>query len=136
MLWFLAKQKRTRKDEVLFIDARKFGTMISRAQVEFSDADMQKIADVVHAWRGDGEVKNDYVDVAGFCRSVALAEIAEHGFVLTPGRYVGTEAVEDDNETFAEKMQQLTQKLSEQMAAGAELDVLIRENLRGLGYEL
>lgn len=134
-LWFLAKQKTTRKGEVLFIDARKIGNMISRVQIEFSEADIQKIADAVHAWRGDGETKEPYSDVAGFCRSVMLTEIAEHGYVLTPGRYVGAEEVENDDESFVEKMQQLTQKLSEQMTKGAELDALIRQKIKGLGYE-
>jgi type I restriction enzyme M protein len=134
-LWFLAKQKRTRKGEVLFIDARKLGTMVSRVQIEFSEADIQKIADTVHTWRGDNATKGAYADIAGFCRSVPLAEIAQHGHVLTPGRYVGSEAVEDDEEAFAVKMQQLTTKLGEQMAKGAELDALIREKLGRLGYE-
>ncbi len=134
-LWFLTKQKSTRKGEVLFIDARKLGTMISRAQIEFTDDDIQKIADTFHSWRGDAEVKKTYADVAGFCRSVTLSEIAEHGYVLTPGRYVGNEAQENDNEAFAEKMQKLTETLGDQMAKGAELDVLIRQKLGGLGYE-
>lgn len=92
--------------------------MISRVQIEFTDDDIKKIADTVQAWRGDGEAGTEYADVAGFCRSVPLAEIAEHGHVLTPGRYVGAEAVEDDDEAFAEKMQKLTEKLGEQMAKG------------------
>ena len=74
-------------------------------------------------------------DVAGYCRSVKLAEIAEHGHVLTPGRYVGAEAVEDDDADFETKMQALTEKLGEQMAKGAELDQAIREKLLVLGYE-
>jgi type I restriction enzyme M protein len=134
-LWFLAKQKTVRQGEVLFIDARKLGKSISRVQVELTDADIQKIADTVHAWRGDGETEATYTDVPGFCRSVTLAEIAEHGHVLTPGRYVGAEEVVNDDEAFAEKMQKLTQKLGEQMAKGAELDALIRQKLGGLGYE-
>lgn len=134
-LWFLTKRKSTRIGEVLFIDARKLGTMISRAQIEFSEADIQKIADTVYAWRNDGGSKNTYADIPGFCRSVELAEIAEHGYVLTPGRYVGAEAVEEDDEDFALKMQKLTETLSEQMAKGAELDAVIREKLGGLGYE-
>ena len=76
-----------------------------------------------------------YEDLKGFCRSVALCEIAQHGHVLTPGRYVGAEEVEDDDEAFADKMQKLTEKLGEQMAKGAELDQLIRQKLGGLGYE-
>ncbi len=155
-LWFLVKQKTRRQGEVLFIDARKLGTMISRVQIEFTDADIQRIADTVNAWRTtpavhpelvEGEVdsvhgstssprtEQIYEDIPGFCRSVALTEIAEHGHVLTPGRYVGAEAVEDDDEAFAEKMQRLTEKLGEQMAKGAELDTLIRRKLGGLGYE-
>lgn len=134
-LWFLTKQKTTRKGEVLFIDARKLGRSVSRVQIELADEDIDKIAETVYAWRGDVEAKTAYEDVAGFCRSVSLAEIAEHGHVLTPGRYVGAEEVEDDDEAFAEKMQKLTEKLGEQMAKGAELDALIRQKLGGLGYE-
>ena len=131
-LWFLAKQKTTRKGEVLFIDARKLGSMISRVQAELNDEVIERIAATVAAWRGEA---GEYQDIAGFCRSVKLAEIAEHGHVLTPGRYVGAEEVEDDDEAFAEKMQKLTEKLGEQMAKGAELDQLIRQKLGGLGYE-
>ena len=136
-LWFLAKQKQ-RSGEVLFIDARKLGKMISRVQAELDDAAIARIADTVAAWRGEarpGAEMAAYADVPGFCRSVPLAEIAQHGHVLTPGRYVGAEEVEDDDEAFAEKMQKLTQKLGEQMTKGAELDALIREKLGGLGYE-
>jgi len=134
-LWFLVKEKSRRQGEVLFIDARKLGTMISRVQIEFTDDDIQRIADTVHAWRGGGETDVAYADVAGFCRSVTLDEIAGHGHVLTPGRYVGAEAVEDDDEAFAEKMLKLTETLGEQMAKGVELDGLIRLKLGGLGYE-
>ena len=133
-LWFLVKQKTHRKGEVLFIDARKVATMISRVQSELTDEVIERIAGVVAAWRGESDA-GEYQDVAGFCRSVKLVEIAEHGHVLTPGRYVGAEEVEDNDEDFATKMQQLTEKLGEQMAKGAELDVLIRQKLGGLGYE-
>lgn len=136
-LWFLAKQKK-RKGEVLFIDARKLGKMISRVQAELDDDAINRIAETVTAWRGEveeGATITEYQDIPGFCRSVPLAEIAEHGHVLTPGRYVGAEEVEDDDEAFAEKMQQLTEKLGKQMAKGAELDALIRQKLGGLGYE-
>jgi type I restriction enzyme M protein len=130
-LWFLAKQKK-RKGEVLFIDTRKQATMISRVQGELTDEVIERISQTVAAWRsGTG----DYQDIAGFCRSVPLAEIAQHGHVLTPGRYVGAEEVDDDDEAFADKMQMLTVKLGEQMVKGAELDALIRQKLGGLGYE-
>ena len=131
-LWFLSKQKSTRKGEVLFIDARKLGSMISRVQCEFTDEVIDRIAGTVAAWRAEG---GEYEDIPGYCRSVKLAEIADHGHVLTPGRYVGAEAVEDNDEEFADKMQALTEKLGEQMAKGMELDQLIRQKLGGLGYE-
>jgi type I restriction enzyme M protein len=133
-LWFLTKQKAVRKGEVLFVDARKLGSMISRVQCEFTDDVIGRIADTVSAWRGEAGA-GAYQDIAGFCRSVKLAEVAQHGHVLTPGRYVGAEEVEDNDEDFATKMQQLTEKLGEQMAKGAELDQLIRQKLGGLGYE-
>lgn len=138
-LWFLAKNKpAARKGQVLFIDARKLGRMISRVQCELADEEIDRIAGTVAAWRGEaaaGEVVGEYADVPGFCRSVPLAEIAQHGHVLTPGRYVGAEEVEDDDEAFADKMTRLTEQLGEQMAKGAELDALIRAKLGGLGYE-
>ena len=145
-LWFLAKNKTVgnpkRVGEVLFIDARKLGDMISRVQTELTDATIERIAATVAAWRGEvtrpsseGEQAQPYADIAGYCRSVPLAEIAQHGYVLTPGRYVGAEAVEDDDEAFADKMASLTKTLGEQMSQGAALDQVIREKLGGLGYE-
>ena len=131
-LWFLTKEKTQRKGEVLFIDARKLGSMISRVQAELTDDVIDRIGNTVAAWRGEG---GEYEDTPGYCRSVKLEEIAQHGHVLTPGRYVGAEEVEDDDEAFADKMQKLTEKLGEQMAKGAELDQLIRQKLKGLGYE-
>ncbi len=133
-LWFLARGKRLRRGEVLFIDARRLATMISRVQCELADTVIDRIAGTVAAWRGDAAA-GGYADVAGYCRSVKLAEIAEHGHVLTPGRYVGAEAVEDDDDGFEAKMQVLTEKLGEQMAKGAELDAAIRQKLARLGYE-
>jgi type I restriction enzyme M protein len=154
-LWFLVKQKTHRKGQVLFIDARKQATMISRVQSELTDAVIERIAATVAAWRGElpplpmGEGRGEgqasaannsenssflrtvYEDIPGFCRSAPLTEIAQHGHVLTPGRYVGAEEVEDNDDDFATKMQQLTEKLGEQMAKGAELDQLIRQKLGG-----
>jgi type I restriction enzyme M protein len=120
----------------LFIDARKLGRMDTRVTRVFDDEDLQHIASTVHRWRQSGETGSDepYADVPGFCRAARLAEIAEHGHVLTPGRYVGAEAVDDDDEAFNEKMERLTAQLVEQMAKGAELDTVIREKLGGLGY--
>jgi len=139
-LWFLAKDKtkggRDRRGEVLFIDARKLGRMDTRVTRVFDDEDVQRIAGTVHRWRQSGEAGSEeaYADVPGFSRAVKLAEIAEHGHVLTPGRYVGAEATDDDDEAFNEKMERLTAQLAEQMANGAELDAVIREKLGALGY--
>jgi type I restriction enzyme M protein len=139
-LWFLTKDKtahgRDRRGEVLFIDARKLGHLATRVFRVFSDSDILKIAGTVHRWRQDGEVEAAYEDVPGFCRSAKLNEIRERGFVLTPGRYVGAEDVEDDDEAFEAKMERLTLQLAEQMVKGAELDAVIREKLGGLGYAL
>lgn len=139
-LWFLARNKnpgkglRDRRGEVLFIDARKLGVMVDRVRRELTDEDVQKIADTYHAWRGEAD-SGDYEDTAGFCKSSTIDDIAKNGYVLTPGRYVGAEEIEDDDEVFEEKMQRLTSQLGEQMAKGAELDALIRQKLKGLGYE-
>jgi len=146
-LWFLAKDKsgapapgakrgRDRRGEVLFIDARKLGRMDTRVTRVFDDADVARIAGTVHRWRGDGEAGADehYADLPGFCCAVNLREIAEHGHALTPGRYVGAEEADDDDDAFNEKMERLTTQLAEQMAKGAELDVVIRERLGAMGY--
>jgi type I restriction enzyme M protein len=139
-LWFLAKDKskggRDRRGEVLFIDARKLGRMDTRVNRVFDDEDVQRIAGTVHRWRQSGEAGSDepYADAPGFCCSVELAEIAAHGHVLTPGRYVGAEAADDDDEAFNEKMERLTAQLAEQMVNGAKLDAVIREKLSVLGY--
>lgn len=141
-LWFLTKNKleskrRRRQGETLFIDARKMGTLIDRVHRELTDADLQKIVGTYHAWRGDkGASMNAvaYEDVAGFCKSATTADIASHGYVLTPGRYVGAEKVEDDGEPFAEKMPRLVAELNEQFEESAKLEAQIKRNLEGLGY--
>jgi len=137
-LWFLTRNKndgkrRDRRKQTLFIDARKLGTLIDRVHRELTDADIQKIVAAYHAWRGE-KGAGKYEDVAGFCKSVATAEIAAHGHVLTPGRYVGAEEIEDDGEPFEEKMTRLVAELNGQFAESARLEKAIRANLRGLGY--
>lgn len=132
-LWFLTKQKAKRKGEVLFIDAQKMGTRISQVQVELKDEAMKKIEETVTSWRSE---KGEYEDIAGFSRSVKLSEIAECGYVLSPGRYVGSEEVGQDDESFDEKMQLLTARFLSQASKGVELDKLICNRLKGIGYEL
>jgi type I restriction enzyme M protein len=110
-LWFLARTKRNgrfrdRRGETLFIDARKMGTLVDRIHRELCDDDIARIAGTYHAWRGDKGAGN-YADLPGFCKSATLDDISKHGHVLTPGRYVGATAAEEDDEPFEEKMQRL-----------------------------
>jgi type I restriction enzyme M protein len=138
-LWFLTKKKndgkrRDRRKETLFIDARKMGTLIDRVHRELTDADLEKITSAYHAWRGD-KGAGKYEDAPGFCKSAKTEEIASHGYVLTPGRYVGAEEVEDDGEPFAEKMPRLVAELGAQFEESAKLEKAIRANLKGLGYD-
>ncbi|MEM3486585.1 MAG: class I SAM-dependent DNA methyltransferase [Candidatus Methanomethyliaceae archaeon] len=139
-LWFLARNKsngrfRDRRGQTLFIDARKLGTMVDRVHRELTDEDIAKIADTYHAWRGD-QGAGKYQDVPGFCKSASIEEIAGQGYVLTPGRYVGAEDIEDDDEPFEEKTSRLTMRFVEQIKEADRLNALIRESLKGLGYEV
>jgi type I restriction enzyme M protein len=138
-LWFLARDKkngrfRDRRGEILFIDARKMGTMIDRVHRELTDEDTAKIAGTYHAWRGDKGTKKKYEDVPGFCAAVKLYDVRKHDHILTPGRYVGAEAAEEDDEPFEEKMKRLTATLKEQQAESKKLDGVITSNLKELGY--
>jgi type I restriction enzyme M protein len=138
-LWFLARDKRNhrfrdRRGQTLFIDARKLGRMIDRVHRELSDEDIQKIANTYHAWRGD-QSEGDYADVAGLSKSATLDEIRFHGHALTPGRYVGTEEVEDDGEPFEEKMKRLRTRLEEEFAESATFERAIRDGLGDLNYD-
>ena len=110
------------------------GTLIDRVHRELTDADIQKIVSTYHAWRGEKGCWQYTDDLPGFCKSATTAEIAAHGHVLTPGRYVGAEEVEDDGEPFEEKMARLVTELDGQFAESAKLERAIRANLRGLGY--
>ncbi|NTU81543.1 MAG: SAM-dependent DNA methyltransferase [Chloroflexales bacterium] len=137
-LWFLARSKangrfRDRRGETLFIDARKLGMLIDRVHRELTEADIAKIAGAYHAWRGD-KGAGTYADEAGFCKAAKRAEIASHGYVLTPGRYVGAAEAEEDDESFADKMKRLTATLWEQQAEAAKLDAAISAKLKGFGY--
>ncbi|MCB0878272.1 MAG: SAM-dependent DNA methyltransferase [Thermoleophilia bacterium] len=130
-LWFVSKNRhgnghRKRTGEVLFIDARKLGMMVSRKLRDLTDDDIARIADTYHAWRNkDGE----YEDVPGFCKAASIEDIAAHDFVLTPGRYVGAEEVEADDEPIDEKIERLTSELLAEFDRGRELEAVIRERL-------
>ena len=137
-LWFLARDRkngkfRDRRGQVLFIDARKLGSLVDRTHRELNDEDVARIANTYHAWRGEKEA-GEYEDIPGFCMSATLENVRKHGHVLTPGRYVGAEAQEDDGEPFEEKMQRLVATLREQQDEAAKLDAAIATNLKELGY--
>ncbi len=150
-LWFLARNKvtgkagrrklRNRKGEFLFIDARKKGVLVDRTRRELTDEEIREIADTYHAWRAalgehHTEQRNHspYKDVAGFCKSVTLDEVRKQNYVLTPGRYVGSEVQEDDGEPFHDRMQRLAGEWRMQRAEAARLDADIAKNLAAIGY--
>ncbi|MCB0854916.1 MAG: N-6 DNA methylase [Bacteroidetes bacterium] len=123
-------EHRERKNEILFIDAAKMGTMVSRKQRAFNDDDIHKIADTYHHWRTTGE---GYEDVDGFCKSATLEEVQKQDYKLTPGIYVGTEAEEYDGIPFEEKMEELKARLIEQFERGEVLKEQILENFDRIG---
>ncbi|MDU6983955.1 MAG: class I SAM-dependent DNA methyltransferase [Terrisporobacter othiniensis] len=137
-LWILNRNKgtnpkfRSRENEVLFIDARNLGEMVDRKHRELSDEDIKKIADTYHNYRNsDGK----YEDVKGFCKVAILDEVKDNDYILTPGRYVGIEDVEDDGVPFDEKMKMITSELDELFKESRNLEDEIRRNLGGIGYE-
>ncbi len=142
-LWFLNKNKGNRKGEILFIDARKRGRLENRVNRVFDDEDIHKIAATYHSWKQgeDAHVRTGsdsdwvpYEDTLGFCKSAGLEEVRSHDYILTPGRYVGAELAEDDDEEFAEKMARLTKELAEQFEAGGTLEAEIKQNLASIGF--
>ena len=150
-LWFLARDKsgarlpsparapgaggklRDRRGQVLFIDARRLGHMVDRTRRELSDDDIDQIARTYHAWRGEPDA-GAYADIPGFCKSATLDDIRRHGHVLTPGRYVGAAAQQDDGEPFEDKMARLAGQWRDQQQQAARLDAAIEANLRELGF--
>ena len=131
-LWFVSKNKNGRKDKVLFIDARKMGYMETRKHRELKDEEIEQIYSTYHNWKNE----ENYEDIDGFCKSSTIEEITSHDYVLTPGRYVGIEEEEDDGVPFEEKMDRLTSELSDLFEESKSLEEKIKENLRGIGYEL
>ncbi len=139
-LWFFAKDKTAgaagsvdRTGQVLFIDARDLGYMVDRAERALSDEDIARIADTFHAWRGSPSAQArdiSYADVPGFCASVQLADIKAADYALTPGRYVGAAAAEDDGEPIEDKIERLTQELLAHFDESARLEKLVRDQLK------
>lgn len=138
-LWFFAKDKSAgtqgsidRSGQVLFVDARNLGHLVTRAERAFSDGDIARIADTYRAWRGTpsaSEAGQTYDDVPGFCKSVTLAEIKASGYALTPGRYVGALDAEVDGEPIEAKIERLTKELFTQFDESARLERVVREQL-------
>ena len=130
-IWFFNRDKK-HKGQTLFIDARKMGDMVNRRLRELSDEDIKKIANTYIAWQNEER----YEDVQGYCKVASIDEIKKHDYILTPGRYVGIEEVEDDGEPFEEKMDRLTNTLANQFKKSRELEEEIRKQLGGIGYKL
>lgn len=137
-LWFVSRDRydhkfRNRHDEILFIDARKMGTMVTKKNRELTDEDLEKISGVYHSWR---TIDGKYEDVKGFCKAAKIEEVEKNGYVLTPGRYVGSDYVEEDDEVFEEKMKKITAELSDQFKQSKELEDRIKKNLKSIGFEI
>ncbi|HTE83553.1 MAG TPA: class I SAM-dependent DNA methyltransferase [Dehalococcoidia bacterium] len=137
-LWFLTRDKnddtsRDRRGETLFMDARKLGVLTDRTHRELTEGEIARIAVTYHAWRSAG-AGTEYADIPGFCKSATTAEVAANGHVLTPGRYVGAQDIEDDGEPFEDKMRRLVATLERQFAESTRLEAEIRKNLQGLGH--
>ncbi len=131
-LWFVSRERTNRHGKVLFIDGRNLGKMINRRNRELTEEDIAKVTDVYHNFKTQN---GKYEDVAGFCKVATHDEIKEHDYVLTPGRYVGAEEVEEDDEAFSEKMQRLTTELNEQFEKSHELEAKIKANLNEISQE-
>ncbi len=132
-IWFLRRERLARKNEVLFIDASEMGFLKDRVHREFTDDDMDKISETYHNWRKHPE---QYEDIKGFCKSAQRDEVEKHGFVLTPGRYVGITDAIDDGVPFEEKMQKLTSTLKEQFAKEEVMNAEIKKQLAKIGFNM
>ena len=135
-LWFVSRDKknskfRDRRGEILFIDCRNMGAMIDRRHRELTDEEISKISGTYHAWRNKG---GKYKDTPSFCKSAKLDEIRKHDHILTPGRYVGTQQIEEDDEVFEEKMKKLTMELNNQFKQSDNLEKAIKEHLKKLDF--
>lgn len=135
-LWFVSKNRhgnghRARTGEVLFIDARSRGQMVTRALRTLTEEDVADIAGAYNTWRSKTDYEQ-YEDVPGFCKVANLEEIAANDFVLTPGRYVGAAAAEEDGEPVSEKIARLSAELYAEFERGRELEAEIKKRLEGL----
>jgi type I restriction enzyme M protein len=139
-LWFFDRSKassgeRNRRGETLFIDARQFGSKISRTQIELTEEEIESIAGAYHAWRGQPDA-GEYEDKSGFCKSATLDEIGAAGFTLSPGRYVGAPESEEEEIAFEERMATLIDELADEMRKNERLATAVREALTRVGYDV
>ncbi|MDH6423127.1 type I restriction-modification system subunit M [Aurantimicrobium minutum] len=128
-LWFISKDRsgklhRERNDEVLFIDARQLGTLISRRQRVLADSDISLISETYHSWRN---IDGGYSDSPGFACVATKLDIQRQGYVLTPGRYVGTEELDEDRDSSDAEIERLTHDLFQEFEIGKILENQIRE---------
>ncbi len=135
-LWFFNKDKsqwkNDRTNQVLFIDARRMGTPVSRTQIEFSEEEIAKIAKTFDDW-----TNGPYRDVEGFCKSVFREEIARNNDALSPGRYIGGEDVPDESgEEYSIRLEALAKQLQLQFEESRRLEKSIASSLKALGYEI
>jgi type I restriction enzyme M protein len=137
-LWFLSKNRngqggfRKRTGEILFIDARKLGTLIpgSRKQKQLSAEEVGRISEAYQGYRQTGVL----AEILGFSKVASLDGVREHNYSLAPGRYAGTKEAEEDDEGFEDKMQRLVGQLGKEMAESVHLDEEIRRNLAEIGF--
>ncbi|ORB75746.1 type I restriction-modification system subunit M [Mycobacterium scrofulaceum] len=134
-LWFFATDKGARSGQVLFIDGRGLGHLVDRAERALTREEVVRIGDTYHAWLGAASAAAKgltYQDVPGFCASASLDDIAAAGYTLTPGRYVGAPAGEDDGEPVEEKIARLAGDLLDALDESAHLDGVVRQQLERL----
>jgi type I restriction enzyme M protein len=147
-LWFFDKGKATgpRRDEVLFIDARRIFRQIDRAHRDFTPSQIEFVANIVRLWRkteiflADGstpEVKkhfpnNHYCDVPGLCYRATRKEIEAWGWSLNPGRYVGSAPGQADDEDFRDRLEELQEELEHLNGEAALLQSRIAQNIAEL----
>lgn len=134
-LWFFAMDKGHRSGQVLFIDARTLGYLVDRAERALTDEEIVRIGDTYHAWCGSRSASAKdtvYEDIPGFCKSVSLDDIAAASYLLTPGRYVGAAATEDDAEPADQKVARLTKDLLTALDESARWETVVRQQVRRL----
>ncbi|BBZ74516.1 type I restriction-modification system subunit M [Mycobacterium paraseoulense] len=134
-LWFFDTDKGERSGQVLFIDARGLGYLVNRAERALTHEEVVRIGDTYRAWRTSPSATSKglaYEDIPGFCGSVSLDDVAAAGYTLTPGRYVGAPAAEDDGEPAEEKIARLSGDLLTALDESARLEGVVRQHLERL----